>query len=176
MKRKDAPESKKHLHPRRIKTEPVAEAGIDTFMQMFVTSEVDRTKIESQHIKQYILTAKTEQLNKFVLMLANPHLPEESKAVIADLLTKAANGAKKLKLESHEHERRIWWGRGCRRGLHGRRGWRGLRVRRGRQRERQSCSSSSFEESRNLLPSSLVNVYRRKKVVLMFMIIAATMN
>ena len=90
-KRKDSPDSKEHLHPKRGKQEPVAESGSDAFMQMYVACEVDRNKIEAQRAKQEILTAKTEQLNKFVQMLANPNLPEESKAVIARLPNNAAN-------------------------------------------------------------------------------------
>ena len=88
VKRKDIPESKEHLHPRRIKTEPASET--DGFMQMFMTAEVDRGRFEAQRIKQEILSAKTEQLNKFVNMLANPALPEQSKAIIASLLNTAA--------------------------------------------------------------------------------------
>jgi hypothetical protein len=52
-----------------------------------VAAEVERTKQEALRSMDTCLSAKTDQLNKFAAMLANPNLQEECKAVIADLFT-----------------------------------------------------------------------------------------
>ncbi len=79
------PDSKERLHPWCMNPE-MASAGSDpdAWMQVYMSLQADMSS-EAGHTKQEILMAKTQHRVDYSAILASRHLPDESKAAIADL-------------------------------------------------------------------------------------------
>ena len=81
--RKDDPKSKEHLKPRRLHAKEQNDSGgfsSDAFLQTYITLENERNRQETR-------AAKVNELNTYVAMLGNSHLPPESRVAVTALLT-----------------------------------------------------------------------------------------
>jgi hypothetical protein len=78
--RKENPDSKAHLVPRRLKEEAASGGtGSDAFLQAYVSMESSRNQ-------QELRAAKVAELNSYSTMLSNPHFPPDQKAAIHALM------------------------------------------------------------------------------------------
>jgi hypothetical protein len=86
--RKETPESKEHLKPKRLKVTTADESGgggaDEKIIQAYMSMEMTRGQ-------QEVRASKVAELQKYTEMLANPNLPSEAKNSVAALLQNVAN-------------------------------------------------------------------------------------